>query len=125
MNPIEPTLDPDGRPPADAARATAAASSADSARALSGALAGTSRPGWDSALEALARDLIKDRRAERRWRIFSRLSWMLFVVAIVALTFASRGRVSAPSGPHTAMVELRGEISADSESSAEVLIAGL
>ena len=126
MDPIEPTLDPEGRPPANVAGgAAAAASSADSTRAMPGALAGASRPGWDSALEALARDLLKDRRAERRWRIFSRLSWMLFVVAIVALTIASRGRVTAPNGPHTAMVELRGEISSESESSAEVLIAGL
>jgi protease IV len=122
MDPIEPTLDPEGRPPAGA---TASASSAAAERAMAGALSGASRPGWDSALEALARDLLKDRRAERRWRIFSRLSWMLLLVLIVAMVLASRGRVAAPNGPHTAMVELRGEISSESESSAEVLIAGL
>ena len=83
------------------------------------------RTPWEGTIEKLVQQLIKERRAERRWRVFSRLSWMLLLVVIIAMALVSRGRVSAPSGPHTAMEELRGEIASDTESSAEILIAGL
>jgi protease IV len=39
--------------------------------------------------------------------------------------FVGRGHGGAPSGPHTALIEVRGEIAADSEASAENLVAGL
>ena len=90
------------------------------------AAAAPARPAWDGVVEKFARDYLRDRRSERRWRVFFRLAW-LTVVAVVAYTmFISRNlRTSAPSGPHTAMVELRGEIGADAEASAENLVAGL
>lgn len=110
MNPVEPTLDPT---PAAAADAPA------------GSAASNARPAWAGPLEKLAQDLLRERRAERRWRIFSRLLWLTLTVLIVTALFASRGRVAAPSGPHTAMVEVRGEIASDTEASAEILMAGL
>ena len=39
--------------------------------------------------------------------------------------FAHRGAVTAPTGPHTALVEVRGVIEADSEASAENLLPAL
>ena len=80
---------------------------------------------WDSTLARLVQDVLKDRRAERRWRIFSRLAWLVIGLLIVTVTLGSRGRVSVPNTPHTAMIELRGEIASDAEASAEALIAGL
>jgi protease-4 len=47
------------------------------------------------------------------------------VLAIVWLLMPDRGHHSSPTGPHTALVELRGEIASDSEASAEQLLAGL
>ena len=85
----------------------------------------TPRPGWDVALERLAQDMLKDRRSERRWRIVKRVTWILSLLLVAIFALGSSGRVAAPSGPHTALVELRGEISSENEASAEILIAGL
>jgi protease IV len=87
--------------------------------------AAEARPGWDSALVKLAQDMLQERRAERRWRIVKRVTWLLLLLVLGVVLLASRGRVVTPTGPHTAMVEVRGEISSESEASAEVLIAGL
>jgi protease-4 len=75
--------------------------------------------------EQFAREYLLERRRERRWKLMFRIFWLLFAIAIASAIFASRGPASAPSGPHTALVELRGEISVDSEASAETLMAGL
>ncbi len=85
-------------------------------------------PSWtrmDSVVEQFARDYIRDRRSERRWRIFSRLFWMLLLLLVVWSVLAARNLGPTPSGRHTALVEVRGEISADSEASAELLVGAL
>jgi protease IV len=120
MNPQDPTPPSAAGEPVGGSAAAAEPPPAAGAGATSGA-----RPGWEAALEKLAQDVIRDRRADRRWRIFSRLSWMILFLALALIVVASRGRVTAPSGPHTAMVDVRGEIASDSEASAEILIAGL
>jgi protease-4 len=82
-------------------------------------------PMWDQTLALFARDYLADRRAERRWRVFFRLMWVtLFALAAWALLNA-RNHVATPSGPHTALVEVRGEIANDTEASAELLVAAL
>ncbi|MBY0468537.1 MAG: S49 family peptidase [Burkholderiaceae bacterium] len=83
------------------------------------------RGGWDSAAEQLVRLYLQDRRSERRWRMFFRLLWLV-VFTVLAWTFLSdRLHASAPAGPHTALVEVRGEIAADTEASAELLVSAL
>lgn len=82
-------------------------------------------PAWESNLEELARDLLRERRADRRWRIFFRLSWLLLVLVVVTLLFSSPVGPAAKSAPHTALVEVRGEIAVDTEASAENLVAAL
>ena len=76
-------------------------------------------------VETLARELIRERRSERRWRVFFRLSWLALVLALFWLVVFDRARHSTATGPHTALVELRGEIASDSEASAEQMIVGL
>jgi protease-4 len=83
-----------------------------------------------SALEAsvdrLAAELLRERRTERRWRIFFRLAWLGLALAVAWALFAQRARhVSAPSSPHTALVEVRGEIGPEGEASAELLVTAL
>ena len=78
-----------------------------------------------STVQTLARELLNERRTDRRWRVFFRLSWLLLVLAVLWLMLVNRNHYSRPAGPHTALVELRGEISADSEASAEQMMAGL
>ena len=68
---------------------------------------------------------MQDRRSERRWRVFFRLAWLV-VFAVLSWTLTvDRMRATAPTGPHTALVEVRGEIDADGEASAELLVGAL
>lgn len=82
-------------------------------------------PAWSVPLEQFARDYLKDRRSERRWRVFFRLMWFTLFALAVWATFAARNQSAAPSGPHTALVEVRGEIAPDAEASAENVVAAL
>jgi protease IV len=85
----------------------------------------SARPAWDGVVERFARDYLNDRRSERRWRVFFRLAWLAALLLIVYASLSARNHASAPSGPHTALVELRGEIAADTEASAENLVSAL
>ena len=85
----------------------------------------SARPAWDGVMERFAGDYFRDRRSERRWRIFFRLSWLLLVLAVAYAAFATSARNAAPSGPHTALIEVRGEIATGAEAGAENLLPGL
>ncbi len=99
--------------------AAAALAAAEKARQAEG------RPGLESALERVATELLRQQRSERRWRIFFRLAWLGLVAAVLWATLNNRVSHTAPSTPHTALVEVRGEIAADSEASAEALVGAL
>jgi protease-4 len=105
--------------PASAEPAAPAAAASPSAPAV------TMRPAVELTLEHLARDLLAERRAERRWRVFFRLSWLLLAGLITWSLFSQRLHPTTPSGPHTALVDVRGEIAPDTEASAELLIGAL
>ncbi|WP_415659970.1 S49 family peptidase [Roseateles sp.] len=76
-------------------------------------------------LAELARDFLRERRAERRWRTVLRLFWLL-LAALLVYGLWQQGRYAGPStSPHTALVDVRGEIAADTEASAEMLLAAL
>ena len=83
------------------------------------------RSGLEQTVESLARELIAERRTERRWRIFFRLAWLGLLAALIWALMSGRNMHSTPTGPHTALVELRGEIAADSQASAEQMMSGL
>jgi len=80
---------------------------------------------WDGVAEQFARDWMRDRRSDRRWRIFFRLAWLMLVLAVAYAVFASRTHTTVPNGPHTALIEIRGEIAAGAEASAENLVPGI
>lgn len=83
-------------------------------------------PGWERAtLEKLAFAALNEQRSARRWKIFFRLAWLLVVIAIAsgALYEASPG--ADKSAPHTALVNIKGEIASDTEASAEAVVAGM
>jgi protease-4 len=87
--------------------------------------AAPSRPAYEVALEQVARAMLSERRSEQRWRIFFRLAWLGIVLAVLWATFVARNHVNAPSGPHTALIEVRGEIDAEGDASAEGLVAAI
>jgi protease-4 len=69
--------------------------------------------------------MLRQQRSDRRWRNFIRLCWLALVIAIAWAVFSQRLAASAPSSPHTALVEVSGEIAAGSDASAEMLVAAL
>ncbi len=105
-----------GSPASPAAMPSAAAAPATTAPAP--------RAAWDGLPDQFARAYLGDRRSERRWRNFFRLSWLLLAMAMAYAVFSSRAH-TAPSGPHTALIEVRGEIAAGAEASAENLVPGI
>ncbi len=127
--------DPQAQPaPADEATQAPAAppvaprtTDAPPAQAVPGttAAATTGRAGLDPLLEEFARDYLRERKQTRRWNRFLRVSWLLVFVAIAWALLSQAPHSTPPSTPHTALVELRGEISADSEASADFLLSGL
>ena len=87
--------------------------------------AASTRAGFEHALERMAQQLLEERRSEHRWRVFFRLCWLGLALAVLWLAFSQRFTPAAPSTPHTALVELRGEIGADTEANAEALVGAL
>ena len=116
----EPTPGPTPGPVPEPLSVTAAAALAEQ-RAAATPRAGV---GLEAAVERLGEQLLALQRSERRWRRFFRLAWLGLAVAFFVLLFMPMGPTT-PSTPHTAMVEVRGEIALDSEASAERLITSL
>ncbi|PTT80132.1 S49 family peptidase [Pelomonas sp. HMWF004] len=82
-------------------------------------------PQTEPLLAQLARDFLRERRAERRWRTVLRLFWLLLAGLLVYSMWLPGRHVTPTTTPHTALVEVRGEIAADTEASAELLLAAL
>ncbi|MFN3862063.1 MAG: S49 family peptidase [Roseateles sp.] len=82
-------------------------------------------PAHEPLLAQLASDLLRERRAERRWRTVFRLLWLALAALLVYTLWLQGRHVTATTTPHTALVEVRGEIAVDTEASAEMLTAAL
>jgi len=113
--PIEPGLEPTASAAAPAPPAPRPAAAARTL--LEGSLEGS--------LERLARELLLQQRGERRWRVFFRLAWLGLAVAIAWGLLSHRLMPTAPTTPHTALVEVRGEIGPEGSASAEALVSAL
>jgi protease-4 len=83
-------------------------------------------PALEDSIQQLTVQLMRERRSDRRWRVFFRLSWLALGGALVWLLVVPRlhGGTTTTEA-HTALVEVRGEIANDSEASAEHLLEGL
>jgi protease-4 len=79
----------------------------------------------DGVLELAARELLRERRSERRWRIFFRLVWLALALAVAWGLLAQHRMMTAPAGPHTALIDLRGELDSEAEANAEALVSAL
>jgi protease-4 len=80
---------------------------------------------FERGMSRFSDELLRERRADRRWRVFFRAAWLILFIVVVWAFLFDRGHRGAPTGPHTALVEVRGEIAVDGEASAENLVAGL
>ena len=83
-------------------------------------------PGWERAtLERLAFASLQEQRSARRWRNGLRLAWLVFFVVLAWVSFGRTATPTAPSTPHTALIEMRGEISAGADAGAEAVNTAL
>ena len=87
----------------------------------------TTGEGWERrVLEKVALSAIAEQRASRRWGVLfkSLILIYLFAVLFIGMGWIKRGDYKSP-GKHTALVELRGVIAADSLASADNITSGL
>ena len=86
----------------------------------------TSSPGWERAtLEKLAFAAVREQRATRRWKTFVRLSWLAFFVFLLWFSMSRGTPATAKATPHTAVIEIKGEIAAGADASAEFVVAAM
>ena len=83
-------------------------------------------PGWERAtLEKLAFSALKEQRSARRWKIFFRFAWLLLIAAVVFVAVRQASPSASMSTPHTAVVDIKGEIASGAEASAEFVVAAM
>jgi len=70
-------------------------------------------------LEKLVLEVVNEKRRARRWSIFFRLVFLALIAAVVIDATLDKFSAAASSGPHTALVEINGEIAIDSAASAD------
>lgn len=130
-DPIDPSLDPassahelgENQPEPPAGRAQPAT---EKIAKKSASADPSSVPGWERAtLEKLAFASLNEQKATRRWKTFVRLSWLAFFVALVWMALHRGTPASDATVPHTAVVEIKGEIAAGADASAEFVNAAL
>ncbi|BAU48441.1 peptidase S49 [Sulfurifustis variabilis] len=83
-------------------------------------------PGWErDVLERLAFATLTEQRRARRWGIFFKLFFAAYLLFMLFLLIGDNVGGRALAARYTALVELDGEISADSLASADNVITGL
>ena len=83
-------------------------------------------PGWErETLEKLMFATLEEQRTARRWRSFLRLAWLAFFI-FLAWALMARGTPSTDKSlPHTAVIEIKGEIAAGADASAEAVVTAM
>jgi protease IV len=74
-------------------------------------------------IEALAYAYLADQKSARRWRNFARVGWLLLLSALIWALLSAGNSAPVNTGPHTAVVEIKGEI-ADGGPGSAVAIVG-
>ncbi len=83
--------------------------------------------GWErDTLERLVFATLNEQRQARRWRTFVRLAWLAFFVVIAWVSLYRGGPSAAEKAmPHTALVEIRGEIASGSDAGSDAVVSSL
>jgi len=81
---------------------------------------------WERVtIEKLLLANLKEQRAARRWRWFGRLLWLALLGAGAWLLIRSGPVGTQSSSPHTAVVEIKGEIASGSEAGADKVVPAI
>jgi protease-4 len=82
--------------------------------------------GWErDTLRLLLQSQLAEQRSARRWKTFFRLAWLLLIATALYMGMHRTSVTSDPSVPHTALIEIRGEIGSGSETDAEDVLDSL
>lgn len=85
-----------------------------------------SDPSWErQTLEKLTFAMVAEQQAARRWRSFWRLVWLLAVGAVVWLAMDKTPSSTPSTLPHTAVIDIKGEIGAEADASSTNVIDSL
>lgn len=76
-------------------------------------------------LTDFARSYLSEQRRQARWRWVWRVLWIGLLLSMIWVTLDSMPAATAPIKPHTALVEVRGEIAVDAEANADSLNSAL
>jgi len=120
QDPIEPTpaaapAASDAPPPDAAARAAASTV----------ATAAGGSPRERDILERLAFATLQEQQRARRWNNLIRTGWLIVVSVVAWALLSSDLPKTDKTQPHTALVEVRGEIAAGTEAGADLVVAAL
>lgn len=101
------------------------AASASSGVNLSNA-ANHANANWErQTLSELVHANLKEQQSARRWKMGLRLAWLLFWVVVVWQIFSHNQTTTNITTPHTALVNIKGEIADCSDASAENVVASM
>lgn len=93
---------------------------------LSSASASRTEVGWErGTIEKLLFAQLREQQVARRWRLFFRLAWLVLFGALLWVLWNAEEVSTSVSTPHTAVIDIQGEIAADAEASAENVVASL
>lgn len=82
--------------------------------------------GWERAtFEKLMLATLAEQRSGRIWRTVRSLAWLLFFAILGWALLHKGGPSTDKTTPHTAVVEIKGEIASDSDASAEAVTAAM
>jgi len=96
------------------------------ARAAAAAAPASAPAGWErDTIEKLLFATLREQQAVRRWRLFTRLMWLVLVGAVIWLVYSAEASTASSSSPHTAVINVKGEIADGAEASAENIVGSL
>jgi len=88
----------------------------------------TRNEGWEKKLvEDLALASLKEKRTTRRWGIFFKLAFLAYVVGLLVLYYSpfDPASLEKTTDEHTAVIDIKGIISSESEASADLIVTAL
>ena len=81
---------------------------------------------WErQMLSDLVQANLKEQQAARRWKMGLRLAWLLFWVVVLWQIFSHNQTATNITTPHTALVNIKGEIADGADASAENVVAAM
>jgi protease-4 len=94
--------------------------------AIAGAKSASAQHNWErQVLSELVQSNLKEQQAARRWKMGLRLGWLLFWIVVMWQVLSHNQTASNITSPHTALVNIKGEIADGSDASADNIVASM